>query len=333
MPETGADELCRFEVVPFNTLGSATIAGTARLDQIMPNELLPRDFVRHALGQGLLLQTRLGANPFAYGFVASTDTHLGTPGAVDERSFMGHGGAGQAARDQGAGLVDTIWFNPGGLAVLWAEENSRAALFAAMKRREAYGTSGSRIVLRFFGGFDLPPEQCAATDFAKQGYARGVPMGGELAPPQGSVIAPRFAVYALRDPGSSQAPGVPLERVQIIKGSLVGEAVQYSVVDVKTAALSGTLDERTCQPSAGGADEICASWVDPTFDPNVPAFFYARVLEAPSCRWQAHACLAAGVDCASPATVRAGLEGCCDTRFPRVQQERAWSSPIFYRPR
>jgi hypothetical protein len=335
LPEMGPDELCSFETMPLNTLRSALFAGSAAVGQTARDPLIPRDFVRDALAQGLLLERTVGANPFPYGFVASTDTHVGTPGAVDERTFAGHGGAGQSARSmKAAALVDTIWFNPGGLAVLWAEENSRDALFAAMKRREAYGTSGPRIVLRFFGGFGMPAALCGATDFAAQGYARGVPMGGELRPPEGTepVAAPTFALYALRDPGTATAPGAPLERVQIVKGWLAGDAVRYAIFDVKRGAGDASVDPRTCELKGSGADELCGTWSDPAFDPREPAFYYARVLEAPSCRWHAHACNAAGVNCDEPATIRPGFETCCEA-LPRVQQERAWSSPIFYRPR
>ena len=333
LPALGSDEQCGFELIPYNTLGTATIAGMPGIQQ--PNDtLLPRDYVRHALGQGLLLSRSLGANPFAYGFIGSTDTHVGTPGAVDEREFVGHGGAGQSARDgRPAGLVDTPFFNPGGLAVLWAEENSRDALFAAMKRREAYATSGTRITLRFFGGFDLPADSCGAPDFAQAGYARGVAMGGVLegARRAAGSGAPRFALSALRDPGTPRTPGMPLDRVQIVKGWLAGDEVKYAIFDVATGSGDAAVDPTTCELKGSGSDELCGTWTDPSFDPTQPAFYYARVLERPSCRWHVHACLAAGVNCADAATVKVGFEECCGA-LPKLQAERAWSSPIFYQP-
>jgi hypothetical protein len=321
LPEMGADELCNFEQSPYNTLASTTLGGT-------PDKLVARDFVRDALAQGLLLKQALGENPFQYGFVASTDTHVGTAGAVEERRFAGHGGAGASARLARPGLVDSAWFNPGGLAGLWAEQNSRGALFDAMNRREAFGTSGPRIVLRLFGGFDLPADLCAAQDFAQQGYARGVPMGGELHG-DATTRAPSFAVWSLRDPGTASAKGVPLQRIQIVKGWIEQGQVRYAIHDVAGQPNTADVDLTTCEPRGQGADELCSVWTDPTFDPAQHAFYYARVLENPSCRWQTRACLAEKVDCAAPP---AGFEPCCDDSAPRTQQERAWSSPIFYGP-
>src|SRR5206468_1833888 len=144
-------------------------------------------------------------------------------------------------------------FNPGGLAVLWAEENSRDALFAAMRRREAYGTSGPRMTVRFFGGWSYPDDLCAKPGFAKRGYAGGVPMGGDLprAPAArfaqrakgerspSSVKAPRFAVWALRDPGSNGAPSAPLQRIQIVKGWVAGGESRERVYEVAGDPASG----------------------------------------------------------------------------------------------
>jgi Protein of unknown function (DUF3604) len=321
MPEQGPDELCNFELMPYNTLASTMLGGA-------PDTLVGRDFVRDALGQGLVLGQQLGTNPFAYGFVASTDTHLGIPGAVGEGSFQGHGGAGSNARVAVVGLVDKAWLNPGGLAVLWAEENSRNALFSAMRRREAYGTSGPRIVLRVFAGYELPDDLCEQRDFVKTGYAKGVPMGGVLAKAPARAV-PRVFVRAERDPGTTDAPGGLLERIQIVKGFVVDGAAQYRVYDIAGAPGDASVDEE-CRPQGDGHDALCGTFRDPDFDATTPAFYYARVLENPSCRWQARLCRAAGVDCES-GNVPNGYQGCCEG-FPELQQERAWSSPIFYRP-
>ena len=242
--------------------------------------------------------------------------------------------AGRSARDGvPPGLVDAVAFNPGGLAGVWAEENSRAAIFAALKRKETWGTSGPRIVVRFFGGWDYPGDLCTASDLVAQGYAGGVPMGGTLAAPSDAVTPPRFVVSALRDPGAPDEPGAPLQRVQIVKGWREGDAPQVAVYDVAGDPDNGaTVDTTTCQPSGPGAAALCAVWTDPAWDPAQRAFYYARVLENPTCRWSTLQCNAHGVDCGNPATIGEGLEGCCDARFERVVQERAWSSPIGYAP-
>jgi Protein of unknown function (DUF3604) len=320
------DELCDFEKVPYDDLGSANQGGD-------PEPLFEADFVRAALGAGLVEESRLKVNPYRFGLIASTDTHLGTPGAVDEAGFPGHGGAGLTIRDSlPPGLPDRAWFNPGGLAVLWAEENSREGLFQAMRRREAYATSGTRILLRFFGGSDYDADLCNRSDLVEAGYAGGVPMGGVLSEAQlTEPTAPRFVVSAMRDPGSFERPGVDLQRIQIIKGSLVGGEPAFVVHEIAGSADNGaSVDPTTCEPQGQGADSLCAVWQDPNFDPASPAFYYVRVLENPSCRWHQYLCNAGGVDCADPATVTEGFEGCCE--WPAEQQERAWSSPIWYAP-
>lgn len=312
-----SDELCNFELMPYRNLATANLGGEGQ-------ELEPTDFVRHAYTEGLRLEGELGVNPFQFGLIASTDTHLGTPGAVDEEGFPGHGGAGLTVRDAlPVGLPDQAWFNPGGLAVLWAEENSREALFMAMQRREAYATSGTRIVLRFFGGWEYPDATCDDPNLAQAGYDGGVPMGGVM-PARTGDGAPRFVVSAMRDTES-----VPLAAVQIIKGWLEGGEARWQVFDVAGDLDNGaSVDPTTCTPSGAGADSLCAVWEDPSFVPDQPAVYYARVVENPTCRWQAHICNAAGVDCALPETVTEGFEGCCTQVVE--QRERAWSSPIWY---
>jgi hypothetical protein len=325
LPELGSDEECSFELMPYDTLSSAALG-------LEKDTLEPTDFVRDALGAGLRLAGELGDNPFQFGFVGSTDTHSATPGAVEERTFAGHGGASFLAADPSlGGLVDHIWFNPGGLAVLWAEENSRPALFSAMRRREAYATSGPRIVLRMFAGLDLDPGLCDAPDFVAQGYANGVPMGGELASASAGQ-AMRVAISALRDAGTAEHPGVGLERLQIIKGWVADGEVRYRVVDVAgTASETPFVDPLTCAPIEAGAAEMCAIFEDDDFDPGQHAFYYARVLEGPSCRWSTWTCQAAEVDCTAPEKLPEELAGCC-AGLPELVRERAWSSPVFYMP-
>jgi hypothetical protein len=321
-----ADELCGFENVPYDDLA-------ARFVTWMKKDPAADNFTRTALGIGLLEHQRIGANPFAFGVIGSSDTHLGTPGLVAEAAYPGHGGAGiPLGESLPDALLDPIEYNPGGLAVLWAEENSRDALFAAMQRREAYATSGPRIVFRLFGGWDYPVDLCERADFAAVGYAAGVPMGGDLPRPP-SPGAPVFAAQALKDGGSRGADGIPLQRLQIIKLWVEDGVVRERIADIAgTPDSTANVDTDTCIASTTGADDLCAVWRDPEFDAAAPAVYYGRVIEDPTCRWSTRACNEAGIRCDRPATVRRGWEDCCDPAYPRTIQERAWTSPIWYKP-
>ncbi|WP_239017224.1 DUF3604 domain-containing protein [Seongchinamella sediminis] len=318
----GADELCAFEQLPEDN-----IAGYDSPPQ--PDT----GFLRQVLGEGLALERKLGVNPYQLGVIASTDTHLGTPGAVEEDRFPGHGGAGVPAGGEiPPGLPDKLEYNPGGLAVVWAEENSRDSIFAALRRREAYATSGPRINSRFFGGWHYPDDLCAAPDRIARAYAGGVPMGGVLGADAGT--APGFLVAASQDPGTADAPGMPLQRLQVIKGWVddSGQSRQR-VFDVAGDGDNGaSVDLATCEPSGEGAAQLCAVWRDPDFNPQHRAYYYARVVENPSCRWSQRQCIAAGVDCNDPGTITEGYAGCCAAEHRPLIQERAWSSPIWYRP-
>ena len=329
------DEYCDFEKLPYSSFRGKYVP---RLNQ--PAQ--PIGFVREALKQGLALEVKLGVNPFKLGMVGSTDTHLGASGAVDEQKFLGHGGAGVPALEAvPLGLPDELEFNPGGLAVVWAEENSRDALFAAMQRKEVYGTSGPRFVVRFFGGFNLPAEICESESYARAGYANGVPMGGDLiasVETKKEPHAPMFSVWALSDPGVGDESAVPLERVQIIKGWLDDSGkVNEKVYDVAVATPpEGTegagVDQATCELRGSGPKSLCALWTDPDFDVGERAFYYARVLESPTCRWSQRLCVANKIRCDMPETIDPGFEGCCSTSHQPVIQERAWTSPIWYSP-
>jgi hypothetical protein len=277
------DEQCAFETMPFNNLIADRYGGRGTGP---PSE---QDTVRWALAEGLAFEAAGLENPYQYGIIASTDTHLGTPGAISETAFAGHGGAGQAG---GTGLVDSPWFNPGGLAGVWAEENTRESLFAAMERKEAWGTSGPRIQLRFFATDSGLVGECGGDEWLSAAYAEGVAMGGVLQ--SGSPI---FHVVVERDPSSQ-----PLQRLQVIKGSVDGEGHRTEVHELFRAP--------------DGREGICLSWSDPGYSQGDSAYYYVRVLEVPSVRWSAAAC----------------REVECPEAIPQSVQERAWSSPIWIRP-
>ena len=327
-PGQGEDELCAFEQLPYDKFSGKMIP-------LLREAPAPNDgFLREVLRDGIREQRRTGVNPFKWGFVASTDTHLGTPGLVSEKDYLGHGGAGDPVGNQlPKGLTDDLEFNPGGLAVLWAEQNSRDSLFAAMRRKEAYGTSGPRISLRFFGGWNYPESMCEQAEFAKTGYSGGVPMGGDLRKPS-SASSPIFAVQAMKDPGTSDSVGMPLQRIQIIKGWVDADGrSQEKVFEVAGDPNNGAgVDISSCVTHGAGFQQLCTVWKDPEFDSSAEAFYYARVVENPSCRWSQYICSANQVDCANPATIGEGLEACCAADHRPIIQERAWSSPIWYAP-
>jgi uncharacterized protein DUF3604 len=323
------DEVCGFEKLNRTQLFSP-------IDD--PNQVFPAlDYVRNVLKEGIVQEEQLGVNPFKLGLLGSTDTHNATPGATEEQDFGAYGHIGlrdhanpafMLARVTPAGIEAT----PGGLAVVWAEENSRDALFAAMRRREVYGTSGTRPILRFFAGAE-PALACGDPDFVANAYKGGAPMGGDIGPVNGGA-SPRFGVLAFKDPGTMTSPGAPLQRVQIVKGWVDADGQsQEKVFDVAGDANNGaSVDTTTCVPSGPGADSLCAVWTDPEFVAGQRAFYYARVLENPTCRWSTYLCNASGIDCSDPANVPQGYEECCNPAVAKTIQERAWSSPIWYRP-
>jgi hypothetical protein len=323
------DEACGFEKLPYNSFSGVTrFAALNPASDQAPNR---QSMVREALKKGVALQRQLGVNPLKMGIVASTDTHLGTPGLTEEDAPRGHGGAGVMGAT--AGLPDDIEYNPGGLAVLWAEENSRDALFAAMQRREAYGTSGTRPTVRFFGGWSYGAELCSDPQLVAKGYQGGVPMGGDLPKRPRAAKAPTFAALAVQDPGTAQKPGTPLQRIQVVKGWVdANGAVHERVVDVAGGDNGASVDEASCEPRGDGAKQLCAVWSDPDFDAKQGAFYYARVLENPTCRWSTRICRAARVDCSSANELPPHLAGCCSDVAKPTVQERAWTSPIWYEP-
>lgn len=300
------------------------------------------DFFRSVLLTGLQQEKAVGANPYKFGVIGSTDTHVATSGAVDEGGWRGHTVSESrlaerltASRVHASGL----YTNPGGLAGVWAVENSRDALFDALRRREVFGTSGPRIKPRFFGGWEYSRSACESINpgnegvpafvegqetsahkgLANTGYAGGVPMGGEL-PSRSTGGAPRFIAMAGRDAGSA-----PLLRLQIIKGwaDESGQA-RYRVFDIAGAAeSSGGIDPETGTWAGPGFDELCAVFEDPDFDPALPSYYYMRAVEAPSLRWSWRQCLEISPE-QRPAE--------CGNTAPRLVQELAWTSPIWYHP-
>ncbi|MDG2307555.1 MAG: DUF3604 domain-containing protein [Candidatus Binatia bacterium] len=347
------DEQCTFEQVVADNLSMlGSVHGKVRTERaaaVPIEEFARRNMVRNALKDGLALGEKSGTNPFAMGFIGSTDTHSATPGAAEEDNYLGHLGR----RDSGyRNVQDHFFSNPGGHAVVWAEENSRDAIFAGLRRKEAYATSGTRPIVRFFGGSSLSADLCNAPDMIARAYAQGVPMGGRFS--GGSAAEPlRFLVSALKDPGIPGHPGTDLQRIQVIKGWLDADGETHEAVyDVAGDVDNGAgIDEETCAPTGTGAQSLCAVWEDPEFDSSQAAFYYVRVLENPTCRWSTLQCQAAGVnpfagDCeaqATAATARAqdrGGEGdiygkCClreeeQPFYSPVLQERAWTSPIWY---
>ena len=278
----------------------------------------PTSMVRDGLKKGLVLEEQLGFNPMKFGLMASTDTHNSNPGDAEEWDYRGanaYMGSPATNRLQD-GLRQPKVTNPGGLAAVWASENTRDALFDAMSRREVYATSGTRLTLRFFAGTDLP-EDLEETGDLEVAYARGVPMGGTLAAGAG---APRLFVWATQDPDNA-----PLAKIQIIKGWLENGEAREQVFDIACADTHATdtcisttapVDLSDCSWSdTAGAPELRADWVDPDFDSAHNAFYYARVIQIPTCRWTTYDSLRLGL--APPKDV------------PAMVTEMAWSSPIW----
>ncbi len=300
-------------------------------DLVPPTEMpAANNYVRWALKEGLRQQAELGVNSFKYGITAATDTHIAAPGLTQEKGHPGHGGAGKGAKDGVVGLPDELENGPGGLTVLWAEENTRESLFAAMQRKEAYATSGTRPLLRFFGGVELEQNLCEQEDMVSKAYEQGVPMGGDL---PDSELAPKFLVAVSQDSGTEQYPGAPLQRVQIVKGWYKDGELHEKVLDVAGGDNGASVNLDTCDRIGAGHAQLCSVWQDPAFDSAANAFYYARALENPSCRWSQYQCNDAGVDCDDPATISEGFESCCVAEHKRTVQERAWSSPIWYTSR
>ncbi len=305
----------------------------------------PRDYLRGALGKGLQETQEGRTNPLRLGVIASTDTHNGTPGATDERDFRGHLGITERDNvDRGDAADGT---NPGGLVGVWAVERSRDALFEAMQRRETFGTSGTRIQPRFFAGWGIPEDICNNDQMFDMIYQDGVavPMGATLPQrPQGTPSAPSFIVQAVQHE-------VPLAVTEIVKVWVDEDGrTREAIITAAGARDNGaSVDTDTCQtrdPMNQGMANTCTVVTDPDFDPGLPAVYYMRVLENPTCRFNRWRCIAQQEErenplandplCGAPIRPPEYLlerRDPCNSVDPRsVQQERAWTSPIWYEP-
>jgi hypothetical protein len=293
------------------------------------------EYTREALKNGLLLERKLGVNPFKFGLIGSTDAHTAMT-AVEEDNFFGkHSGVEPGPHRWEHVVIESPdpkltvrgWQQASaGYAGVWATENTREAIFDAMKRKETYATTGPRMVVRFFGGWDFTASDAQSRMPAGVGYARGVPMGGDLrTAPSGK--SPTFLVAALKDSYSGN-----LDRIQIVKGWLDKDGKThervYDVVwsgdrkpgaDGKIPPVGNTVDvQKATWTNTIGSPELSTTWTDPEFDAKQPAFYYARVIEIPTPRWTAYEAQRYGIQ--MPAEV------------PMTTQERAYTSPIWYAP-
>ncbi len=293
------DPECAFEQLPIEQLTSDGMGEVPRTS-----------FVREALKDGLRFKRSLGVNPFKFGLSGATDTHNAAAITTVEAGWQGHTGN---ADDEPLERVrnNRAFYNPGGLTGVWASENTRAEIFDAMLRKEVFATSGTRLTVRLFGGFDYAPTVCGDGNVVADGYAGGVPMGGDLSAAPG--VAPKFIVLAQADPQS-----IGISELQIIKAYSIGNRIEEEVFSIASAT----------EPE--GNTFACQWWEDPQFDPTRQALYYARVMEAFTPRWSAMECSALEVDCTNPDQLPPNVANCCTV--PLEIRERAWSSPIWYEP-
>jgi hypothetical protein len=291
-------------------------------------DMYPGSYARSALKRGLALEKSTGANPYAFGMIGSTDDHTSLATAEEDNFFGKFANSEPGIRtpeSRMAGLNADWELGASGLAAVWAPENTRSDLFASMKRREVYATTGSRIVLRFFGGWSFEPDSVYSPYFETIGYRDGVPMGGELNRPESG--APSFMVQAMKDPDAAN-----LDQVQIIKGWIDSAGNTHEQIYYVALSDGRSVDPETGQPepvgstvdlenvtfsNTIGAVQLSAQWTDPDFDADQAAFYYARAIEIPRPRWTEHDRKYFGLDF---------------SEAPRTVQDRAYSSPIWYRP-
>jgi len=297
--------------------------------------MLQYEYARSALQVGIRLEEKLGVNPYKFGLIGSSDTHT-SMSTTREDNFYGKlphlepdpkrfEEVFLRSLEDRSPLVFAWQTGASGLVAAWARENTRESIFDAMTRKEVYATSGSRITVRVFGGWDFTSDEVERPDFAKRGYAGGVPMGGDLsAAPAGK--APSFMIRALRDPDNAN-----LDRVQVIKSWLDGKETHERIYDVACSDGRAIVDRR-CEREVGSTVDVgdasytntigdpllTAYWADPDFDPDQRAFYYVRVIEIPKPRWTAYDEKFFGID--------------MPDEVPMTVQDRAYTSPIWYTP-
>ena len=290
-----------------------------------------RNFVRYGLKRGLKYQQDTGLNPFKYGFVGGTDNHNGAPSNVAEDNYIvgSHGLVDKTAEDRLKNTIDgwaTAYdINPGAITGVWAESNTREAIWDAMKRKETFATSGPRIKVRMFGGFGFNASYSGYQNMVEAGMQNGVAMGGDL--PTGQKGAPKFMVWAMKDP-----IGPNLDRIQIIKGWVEGGEMKEKIYNVAVSdnrkvgedgsvtLLNAPVNLETgAFDTTHGSPELSVVWEDPDFDPTEQAFYYTRVIQLPTARWTLWDEIREGVT--YPESVA------------KTIQERAWGSPIWYTPK
>jgi hypothetical protein len=319
------------EFADFGTWDKGDIGGR----NVITNDMLPGQYARAALLQGLQLESKLDANPFKFGMIGSSDAHTSLA-TTREDNYFGKNPPGEPAADRWEHVFmegekeGTTYYNwetlASGLAAAWTRENTRDAIWDAFKRKEVYATTGSRMTVRVFGGWDFTADEVERQDFADRGYKGGVPMGGDLtAAPKGK--APTFMIRALRDPDNAN-----LDRIQIIKGWLKDNGeTEERIYDIVCSDGRKIVDRRCDRPVGNtvnvadasytntiGDPLLTAYWKDPDFDTEQRAFYYVRVLEIPKPSWLAHDAKRFGVKMPDD--------------LPMTVQDRAYTSPIWYTP-
>jgi hypothetical protein len=306
--------------------------GNLDVSEAKTDDMLAGEYGREALKRGLAIEGELGTNPYKFGMIGSTDSHTSMATAQEDNFFGKHSGAEPTLErmdhpfmSTDAGTIFGWQQVASGLAAVWATENTREAIFDAMERKEVYATTGSRMAVRMFGGWEFTDQDMNSRQPAFAGYSKGVPMGGDLPARSSGASAPSFMVYSLRDP-----QGANLDRIQIIKGWLGADGeTQEKVYDVvwsgnrrigsngKLPPVGNTVDVANANwTNTIGAPELGTVWTDPDFDPNVKAFYYARVIEIPTPRWTTYDAFRFGIPIPDGA--------------PTSTQERAYTSPIWY---